>query len=308
MTTDRLVQQERLYPGQLLPLLRLMGVGAVVSGTDDDLVRSGAVDPASAAATLAGQGLGRPSRSYGPVRTLPAPRGSLAAPQPEPQVRRYDLRTGRGLVHVEPIGPATVVDGGAEGVAALAAFGALPADRPLLYAGDLSADELRREAAGGASVVVSDSNRRRRFLPEFTEQNLGATARGGRPAQRQLGPDRPVPGQGHRRPDRRGAPGGEVRHRARPGRPARVPRAHAVEGLRRRPEHRVGGRPLPPGRGPLDRDRLRRPARRALRRPAADPRSLRHRARGRRQRRSREARPRDHAGAARPARRSAASA
>ena len=176
VTTDRLVQQERLYPGQLLPLLRLMGVGAVVSGTDDDLVRSGAVDPASAAATLAGQGLGRPSRSYGPVRTLPAPRGSLAAPQPEPQVRRYDLRTGRGLVHVEPIGPATVVDGGAEGVAALAAFGALPADRPLLYAGDLSADELRREAAGGASVVVSDSNRRRRFLPEFTEQNLGATA------------------------------------------------------------------------------------------------------------------------------------
>jgi hypothetical protein len=175
VTTDRLVQQERLYPGQLLPLLRLMGVGAVVSGTDDDLVRSGAVDPASAAATLAGQGLGRPSRSYGPVRTLPAPRGSLAAPQPEPQVRRYDLRTGRGLVHVEPVGPATVVDGGAEGVAALAAFGALPADRPLLYAGDLSADELRREAAAGASVVVSDSNRRRRFLPEFTEQNLGAT-------------------------------------------------------------------------------------------------------------------------------------
>src|SRR5204863_91697 len=40
-TTDALVQQERALPGQLTPLLRLMGVGQVVSTTDDDYFRSG---------------------------------------------------------------------------------------------------------------------------------------------------------------------------------------------------------------------------------------------------------------------------
>ena len=47
-------------PGELRPLLQLMGVGAVVTGADDDITRSGAIDPASAAATLAGQGFGTP--------------------------------------------------------------------------------------------------------------------------------------------------------------------------------------------------------------------------------------------------------
>ena len=76
-TVDDLVQQRRLVPGQLLPLLRLMGVGAVVTGTDDDISRSGAIDPAAAAAVLAGQGLGAPDRSYGPVRQHPAASGDI---------------------------------------------------------------------------------------------------------------------------------------------------------------------------------------------------------------------------------------
>ena len=196
VTVDRLVQQGRLQPGQLAPLLRLMGVGAVVSGTDDDLVRSGAVDPAAAAATLAAQGLGRPSRSYGPARTLPPAAGNVGPAIREPQVRRYDVRGSRGLVHVDPLGPATVVDGGAEGLAGLAAFGALPGDRPILYAGDLSTAELRRQAHDGASVVVSDSNRRRRFLPEFSEQNLGPTLAAGDPLNENWAVIDPFPDKG----------------------------------------------------------------------------------------------------------------
>ncbi|HEV8152703.1 MAG TPA: alpha-(1-_3)-arabinofuranosyltransferase family protein [Solirubrobacteraceae bacterium] len=172
---DRLVQQRRLYPGELRPLLALMGVGAVVTGTDDDIRRSGAVDPAAAVEALAGQGLDRPQHSYGPRRALPPERGDLGRAVVEPQVRRYDLPAGRGIVHIEPQDPATVIDGGADGIGALAAFGALPRRRPLLYAGDLSAAELRREAARGAEVVVTDSNRRRRFLPEWGQQNLGRT-------------------------------------------------------------------------------------------------------------------------------------
>ena len=88
-------------------------------------------------------------------------------------MRRYDLPEGRGLVQVLPTGPPTIVDGAAQGLAGLAAFGALPARRPLLYAGDLSDADLRRYAAAGAEVVVTDSNRRWSFVPTDTQQSHG---------------------------------------------------------------------------------------------------------------------------------------
>jgi hypothetical protein len=174
-TVDRLVSQGRLLPGQLLPLVRLMGVGAIVTGSDDDASRSGAVNAAAAAEELERQGLGRPTRAYGPRREIAPPKGELGPSRNLPQVRRYDVSGGRGIVHVDRSSPSTIVDGGAEGLAALAAFGSLPRDAPLLYAGDLSRAQLRRQAAHGAELVVSDSNRRRRFVPEFGRQNLGAT-------------------------------------------------------------------------------------------------------------------------------------
>ena len=174
-TVDSLVQQRRLVPGQLRPLLRMMGVGAVVSGSDSDLSRTGSLDPASAAVELAGQGLAAPSRSYGPERPVrPAP-GDLGGPVVLPQVLRHDLPAGRGIVHVNPLAPATILDGSAAGLAGLAAFGALPERRPIMYAADLSSRELRAQAARGAEVVVSDSNRRRQFIPQFARQNVGPT-------------------------------------------------------------------------------------------------------------------------------------
>ncbi|MFZ0089202.1 MAG: alpha-(1-_3)-arabinofuranosyltransferase family protein, partial [Solirubrobacteraceae bacterium] len=54
-TVDGLVQQERLLPGQLGPLLDLMSARTVVTATDDDDALSGAIDPAAAARTLAAQ-------------------------------------------------------------------------------------------------------------------------------------------------------------------------------------------------------------------------------------------------------------
>lgn len=173
-TVDDLVQQRRLVPGELLPMLRLMGVGAVVTGADSDISRSGEIDPAAAAGVLASQ-LGAPARSYGPVTKLPPASGDIGSPVSLPEVRRYDIPPGRGIVHVDPTGPATIVDGSAASLADLAAFGALPSTDPILYAGDQTASSVRRLAAAGANLVVGDSNRRRGFWPESTQQNLGAT-------------------------------------------------------------------------------------------------------------------------------------
>jgi arabinofuranan 3-O-arabinosyltransferase len=174
-TLDRLVQQRRLAPGELGPLLDLVGAGAVLSASDDDRARSGAAPPGTAALDLAGQGLGPPSRSYGPRRGFGLPPGEGTGAVSLPQVRRYDLPAPRGIVRVEPTGPPTIVDGSAEGVAGLASFGGLPPDRPLLYAGDLSVAQLRSAAARGARVTITDSNRRRAFVNALLRQNLGWT-------------------------------------------------------------------------------------------------------------------------------------
>ena len=173
-TVDDLVQQRRLLPNELGPLLRLMGAGAVVVGADDAISRSGAIDPAAVAGLFASQ-LGIAARSYGPRTELPPARGDVGAPVTLPEVRRYDIAPGRGIVHLDPARPVTIVDGGAGSLADMAAFGALPAHAPILYAGDQSPRPLRSEAAAGANLVVGDSNRRREFLPESTQQNRGAT-------------------------------------------------------------------------------------------------------------------------------------
>jgi hypothetical protein len=177
-TVDDLVQQRRLVPGQLGSLLALMGVGAVITGADDDISRSGAIDPAAAAGVMAQQ-LGAPSDSYGPIKRLAPAAGDVGAGVSLPEVRRYHTTGTRGLVHVDPTGPATIVDGGAEGLAELAAFGGLPSSTPILYAGDLSRAALRAQAGRGAQIVVTDSNRRREFLPQSTQQNLGPTLAAG---------------------------------------------------------------------------------------------------------------------------------
>ncbi len=172
-TIDGLVHQQRLLPGQLSPLLSLIGVRSVITATDDDLARSDAPAPADAAAQLSAQpGFARPARSYGPARrfapTSPGPAVSL------PQVRRYDLPAARGLVRVEPRAQPVVVDGSADALAGLAAFGALPSDRALLYAADLDPAQLRAQLAAGGQLVVSDSNRRQAFVTGSLEQNAGA--------------------------------------------------------------------------------------------------------------------------------------
>lgn len=195
-TVDDLVQQRRLVPGQLRPLLNLMGVGAVVTGSDDDISRSGAIDPAAAAGELNEQLGPTPSRSYGPVRTFAPAAGDLGAPMALPQVRRYNISGGRGIVHVDPPGPAMIVDGGAEGIADLAAFGGLPASSPIFYAADLSTSAVRAQAARGADVVISDSNRRAEYVPEYAQQNQGPFLSATEPLPAEAATLDPFPGRG----------------------------------------------------------------------------------------------------------------
>jgi hypothetical protein len=173
-TVDGLVSQQRALPGQLRPLLDLLGVGAVITGSDDDRGRSGAISAADAARVLAGQGLDRPAAAYGPVRAAAPGAGTLAPVAHLAQVRRYDTPTG-GLVRVLPRGRERIVDGSAQAIADLAAFGSLDPGQPLRYAADAGPQAIRRAAAAGGEIVISDSNRRRVFVAARLRGNTGWT-------------------------------------------------------------------------------------------------------------------------------------
>ena len=163
-TTDALVQQRRAVPNQLDPLLDLLGARTVLAGADDDRTRSGAA-PAAEAADVLDQ-LGRPDAEWGPVLPRPRGAGNLVAPRRLPQVRAWDRPDAPGLVRVERTEPDVVVDGSAEGLAALAPFQRF---RNVAYAGDLTAAQIRT----ANEVVITDSNRRRILVPSRLAQNAG---------------------------------------------------------------------------------------------------------------------------------------
>jgi hypothetical protein len=166
---DSLVQQERLLPPQLPPLLDLAGAGMLVTPADRDRSRSGAIGPVEAADVL-----GREGTAFGPPRRERASAGRVRGGSDEPRVRARRVETG-GMVRLLPRDGAQIVDGGAEGIAALAGFEALDPSRPLRYAADLGAEEIRAAAREGASFVVTDTNRRRAFTAARLRANTGFT-------------------------------------------------------------------------------------------------------------------------------------
>nr|MBA3300506.1 DUF3367 domain-containing protein [Thermoleophilaceae bacterium] len=172
-TLDDLVQQGRLVPGQLSGLLALTGSGQVLVSSDARRVQSGGLDPAGTAASLAGS-LERPARTYGRAHRFPRAWGRGGDPRTLPRISRHDA-PGLPLVRVAPLDPRAVVDGDAEGVAELAAHGALDPRGGLAYAGDLDRAEVEQAVRGGATLVFSDSARKRILASSRLRLNHGPT-------------------------------------------------------------------------------------------------------------------------------------
>ncbi len=182
-SVDDRVQQGRLVPGQLPPLLALLGVDQVLTGTDDAL-QTGALDPARTTELLQGEGgLDEPVARYGAERFATPEAGRDGSLVRVPAVRRYATGPAPGAVRLQPRAGATVLDGDAEGVAELAAHGQLDPGRALFYAGDVGRERLAGLVADGATLVVTDSARRRAAEGVRTTENQGPT----------LGPDEPLP-------------------------------------------------------------------------------------------------------------------
>jgi len=88
-------------------------------------------------------------------------------------------------VRVVPRSPLTVLDGGAQGVVDLAAFGDLRPELALAYAPDLDRERIAAAVRDGAGFVIADGVRRRGFVAARLRGNTGPTL----PADRDVSED-----------------------------------------------------------------------------------------------------------------------
>ncbi len=196
---DSALQQGRLTPGQLPPLLRLMGTGRVLVGTDSSPQRNEALGPALTQLYLADQpGFQAPDATFGPTLSFSAPANrdgptvklaqvlAYAAPKPaRPRITRFAPKAG-----------ATIVDGDAQGIVSMAAVGALDPLRASFYAGDQDRGSLRSLLADRPTLTFTDSNRRRFRLNSKIGSAMSQTLPASQQVERTFPNYDPFPGTG----------------------------------------------------------------------------------------------------------------
>lgn len=190
---DRRMQEGTFEPDSLAPVARLMAVGDVVLRSDLQYERYRTPRPRVLWSQLdpPPAGLGAPL-AFGPAtRNTPDPRLPLqdeielatppTAPDP-PAVADFPVTAPQQIVTAQPAAGALVVAGSGDGLVDAAAAGLLDgASRPVLYAGTFASDPgaLKQAIDQGASLLLTDSNRRRALRWRTLRDNAGYTERPG---------------------------------------------------------------------------------------------------------------------------------
>jgi hypothetical protein len=169
----------------LAPLARLMSVGDVLVQSDLVYQRYDQPPPAQLWAQLQPSPPGTgPAACYGTPRPDRGPlpqvdEAALAHPNPVEPCPLEVLAVGhpRPIVRAEPTSAPLVVDGDGEGLVAAAGVGLLAGDPTVLYAGTVAGRPGRLAATlgAGATVVVTDTNRRRAFRWDTIVDEAGQT-------------------------------------------------------------------------------------------------------------------------------------
>lgn len=182
---DRRFQEGLLEPQALAPLARLVGAGSVLVRSDLAYERYLTPRPRRLWRDLNGTappGLA-PPQLYGPAvpstdRLLDEQ--ELGVPTDAawpPAVATYAVDEPRGIVRTSPVAAPLLVAGDGDGLVDAAAAGLLGGDRVVLSTGALSDAEVTRAVDDGATLVVTDSNRRRTRRWRSTRATTGATLR-----------------------------------------------------------------------------------------------------------------------------------
>jgi arabinofuranan 3-O-arabinosyltransferase len=192
---DRRLQENILDPNAVAPIARLLGAGEVVARNDLQYERYRLARPYEVMPLLgASPGLGAPT-GFGPPGVNEP---SATAPLIDEAALRDDTGAAYAPVTSFPVEDAQpilrtlgaqhpiVVAGDGEGLVALASAGLIDGNELLLYAGSFAANPraISDQMDRGASLVLTDSNRRRGRRWSTLRDNVGYTERVGETALR----------------------------------------------------------------------------------------------------------------------------
>ena len=175
-------------PEVVAAMARYLGVAEVVVRNDQRWETFGGPRPSVVAKRLAGEpsldlvaAYGRPGEhTVAPVSDLYPPDHALQDAA-VPPLQRYAVAGPRRIVRAEPAAGAMLVDGDSFAIPSLLGLGLAPGAPAFRLLGSVTPAELAASVAGGARVVVTDSNRRRAWGSFRTGQNYSPTLRADQP-------------------------------------------------------------------------------------------------------------------------------
>jgi arabinofuranan 3-O-arabinosyltransferase len=175
-------------PDVVAAMARYLGVGDVVVRNDMRWESFGGSRPSQVAASLAGSQSLRLAGGYGkPGEQTVAAVSDFYPPQQAmqdatlPPLQRYAVAGPRPITRTEPVRGAMLVDGDSFAIPSLVRLGLAPGGPAYRLLGSVTPSELAASLAGGARVVVTDTNRRRAWGSFRTGQNYSPTLRADQP-------------------------------------------------------------------------------------------------------------------------------
>jgi len=175
-------------PQVVAAMARYLGAGELVARNDLRWEVFGGTRPAALAERLAGTAALRPAGAYGRLGEYTVAPTSLAYGTEQaardadlPPLQRYEVADPRPVTRAEALKGTMLVDGDSFAVPSLVRLGLAPAEPAFRLLGSMTTAELAAALAGGARVVISDSNRRRGWGSFRTGQNYTPTLRADQP-------------------------------------------------------------------------------------------------------------------------------
>jgi arabinofuranan 3-O-arabinosyltransferase len=188
---DGRIQEGLIDPTAIAPIARLMSAGDIVLRSDLQVDRYNLVRPKQMEQLLnpSPPGIGAPTgygTSLGPPldyplldeKALALPAGT---PDPAP-VEVFPVEGAPAIVRAQPAAGPLVVAGGGDGLVDIAGLGMLDGNSLVQYSASYAGHpaDLRKQAdSDGATLVVTDSNRRRARRWSTVRENVGYTERPG---------------------------------------------------------------------------------------------------------------------------------
>jgi len=193
---DRRLQENTLDPRAISPIARLLGVGTVVARNDLQYERYRLARPYDVMALLEGApGLDAPQTFGTPFVNAPSPIAPMQdeaalrddTGQPYAPVAAFGVQGRQPIVRTAPAGGPVIVAGDGDGLVDLASLGLLDGTELIEYAASYAHDPaaLRAEIDRGASLVLTDTNRRRGWRWTGMRDNAGYTEQPGETPMRQ---------------------------------------------------------------------------------------------------------------------------